>query len=157
MYKLRLLVGDSNSFHTTMVLTQLLSSLRPKAGIDVSIPLWFSRNVSIGRSKASSPIAVSIPLWFSRNRTSQSPSIQDFAEFPYHYGSHATYSAMGIAFLVNVSIPLWFSRNIKRLSASFFYVNLFPYHYGSHATDTVRHRVYGILKFPYHYGSHATS
>ena len=100
------------SFDTTMVLTQPGSWQTPiKSSTFVSIPLWFSRNRLLEQVPPGSP-------WF-----------------PYHYGSHATWSRPA-------------SRRLHCLS--------FPYHYGSHATRRYDHRVYGGNRFPYHYGSHAT-
>ena len=75
-------------FHTTMVLTQLLQQGRRRIHFNVSIPLWFSRNLGFMR--------------YSRV----------LETFPYHYGSHATQSrATFLLFFYIVSIPLWFSRN----------------------------------------------
>ncbi len=74
-----------------------------------------------------------IPLWFSRNNKML---LNDaiFAQFPYHYGSHATIMSKKLNVIkFVVSIPLWFSRNWN-VEVSFQPVLKFPYHYGSHAT-----------------------
>ena len=62
-------------FHTTMVLTQLLSKVKyPVKSFTVSIPLWFSRNQE-----------------GNMNRVAK-------IKFPYHYGSHATASITKILY-----------------------------------------------------------
>ena len=111
-------------FHTTMVLTQPNQSGTRDSKKYVSIPLWFSRNLSRFMIFASS-CNVSIPLWFSRNLLKLLRKYGIPYEFPYHYGSHATYEG-------------WAS-DPDTLA--------FPYHYGSHATRIHRSAVSSSLCF----------
>jgi len=102
---------------------------------NVSIPLWFSRNVQF-IAWYPDRVNVSIPLWFSRNDYGFA-EIEDTSTFPYHYGSHAT-------------------RILEAVSLTDAF--MFPYHYGSHATSNPRpYFIRRYKQFPYHYGSHATN
>jgi len=77
-------------FHTTMVLTQ------PTLFQDLLQP----------------PDNVSIPLWFLRNLLKFITLLTLSIVFPYHYGSYATQrSRIASHTLLYVSIPLWFLRN----------------------------------------------
>jgi len=109
------LVWSYCSFHTTMVLTQ--RKLVPVTSLvlyEVSIPLWFLRNLVYG-SILMILSQVSIPLWFLRNRNIAIMAASYSVKFPYHYGSYAT-NGSSTVFCIEpaVSIPLWFLRNCSR-------------------------------------------
>ena len=170
---------EKESFHTTMVLTQLIN-----ASVLVSIVARFHTTMVLTQpfsstNAAGTVIIVSIPLWFSRNQASRRPQVHTHCEFPYHYGSHATYKVIKeVSVLLTVSIPLWFSRNFGWETASCIHMcvsiplwfsrnqsiaNFVRQHIKRfHTTMVLTQLIPGIWptespsSFPYHYGSHAT-
>jgi len=82
---------------------------------DVSIPLWFLRNLETwGRKKKES---LAFPYHYGSYATEDDfvGYIVDKVVFPYHYGSYATDIAYAVSTRENeiVSIPLWFLRNVQ--------------------------------------------
>jgi len=99
-------------FHTTMVLTQLAAVPKAIRELEVSIPLWFLRNMAERKPRRTEGFRVSIPLWFLRNPKNSDPFSQSSVKFPYHYGSYATrWNLNSSVSWRSVSIPLWFLRN----------------------------------------------
>ena len=118
-----------------MVLTQ--QSLSPagyRAPMNVSIPLWFSRNQKTRSSSATREWCFHTTMVLTQPVRNMKKTFGP-SGFPYHYGSHAT------------------RRFIEKDGLD---PKMFPYHYGSHATLPFRSVSDGISGFPYHYGSHAT-
>ncbi len=121
---------------------------------------------------------VSIPLWFSLNLTQGGDENADAESFPSHYGSRSTCEDITRkTHEIAVSIPLWFSLNqdlsqilceqirfhpTMVLAQLFDRVGidnpllLFPSHYGSRSTWPFLAFVIIPLMFPSHYGSRST-
>ena len=152
-------------FHTTMVLTQHIISL---ASYTTSgFPYHYGSHATGWAIEPDPSQRVSIPLWFSRNLT-RAPREPWESLFPYHYGSHATrpkvskehptmsfHTTMVLTQLAfswavkkypTVSIPLWFSRNLwlERRGGTLFCVSIplwFSRNLGSHSVAFRRVRV----------------
>ena len=77
-------------FHTTMVLTQLLPPPIDLFLFHVFPYHYGSHATRVYLSLESQKYLVSIPLWFSRNFTVGRSRHLKSILFPYHYGSHAT-------------------------------------------------------------------
>jgi len=147
---------------------------------DVSIPLWFLRNITLKSKPFLTPLKgfhttmvltqhtswairitgrlyVSIPLWFSRNKSKRQNCRKCFVSF------HTT-----MVLTQRTTMKL-----CRRSQTSRFHTTMvltqqlmallnyrtsiaFPYHYGSHATLVMRIVIERPSEFPYHYGSHAT-
>jgi len=78
-----------SSFHTTMVLTQLVYDT-----FYLSVYLFPYHYGSYATRRAAnnsrSFLLVSIPLWFLRNKNGKIKYMRFSERFPYHYGSYAT-------------------------------------------------------------------
>ncbi len=120
-------------FHPTMVLAQQTG--RTVIGLHVAV--------------------VSIPLWFSLNLTQGGDENADAESFPSHYGSRSTCEDITRkTHEIAVSIPLWFSLNggdkMAEKKITSFHPTMVLAQPGSIA-DTVR-----ADTFPSHYGSRST-
>ena len=98
---------------------------------------------------------VSIPLWFSLNLTQGGDENADAESFPSHYGSRSTCEDITRkTHEIAVSIPLWFSLNggdkMAEKKITSFHPTMVLAQPGSIA-DTVR-----ADTFPSHYGSRST-
>ena len=80
---------------------------------------------------------VSIPLWFSRNEEKGSFNWVMKVMFPYHYGSHATLEFKVCEDCKKKEFPYHYgSHATEILSQLEDAEDEFPYHYGSHATSS---------------------
>jgi len=124
------------SFHTTMVLTQHAQTkcFSPLA-FEVSIPLWFSRNIYAWATGPASRLPFPYHYGSHATRAKSQRSFHNLEMFPYHYGSHAT-----------GSLPRNGGR-VRRFHTTMVLTQL---------VGDSKHKMGEVTMFPYHYGSHAT-
>ncbi len=102
-------------FHTTMVLTQL-----SEPQVEGVVPIRFHTTMVLTQQMRSMKSIVNAMRFHTTMVLTQQSSASYLqaicSQFPYHYGSHAT----------------WYYHRYRRCN------NTFPYHYGSHATYSQR-------------------
>jgi len=152
-------------YHYGSYATELNVPIITGAQLNVSIPLWFLRNLHghgvvcdnhsgfhttmvltqpLERSReGESGRVVSIPLWFLRNNVLNLGDSSDYSvSIPLWFLRNISSSHLAPASR-RVSIPLWFLRNALG-GKSVIDALKFPYHYGSYATQCFR----GKSKYP---------
>ena len=159
---------SEDSFHTTMVLTQHAGEqIRRRFNMNVSIPLWFSRNagwrhrLAWGQRCFHTTMVLTQRVRFTNfagtyascfhttmvltQRYQFYLSAPRIPPFPYHYGSHATQllgeSGGNLPEGFHTTMVLTQREQEKKEPGK---VTWFPYHYGSYATHRKKARWFSV-------------